>query len=364
MAYTIRYVVISASMTLLAACSDQNPLFHLEPETTGSDATGQGMTTDEPPTSDTRTSETPTDGATDGASATSEATTDASSEASSSGPLSVGTTDDDTGSSGGADKCGDGMIEAPEECDEGTDNNDVGNCQPDCTFNECGDGFKGPNEACDLGLENNDQTECTYKCEPVVCGDGVVSGGEQCDQGQSNGLGTGMCGNDCSAMIATKKHIYRSKVLSVGDLDGIEGADQRCQEDWGMDYKAMLSDGDGRIASLTPYTGDGQVDWVLQEHVAYAGFNGFVFVTGKERLLGVIKGKPAPLLVAIGEGDAWTGLEETWLSSPDDCMNWAVMGAEAFGMSGDVSKTEAGEYLSGKGAKSCAQKGAIYCVQQ
>ena len=129
---------------------------------------------------------------------------------------------------GGADDsgptCGDGVIEAPETCDDGNakpgDGCD-GNCQTEknwvcatpgkpCvskpTSSVCGNGVIEDGETCDLGSAKNDGTQgCSATCQAVpgwtcpatgeactrdaYCGDGNVQTtlGEQCDDGTNNG---------------------------------------------------------------------------------------------------------------------------------------------------------------------------------
>lgn len=68
--------------------------------------------------------------------------------------------------------CGDGMLNAGEECDEGADNAPDGNCLPDCTNAVCGDGVKATAEECDLGPMNSDESGCSVECKilPSACG--------------------------------------------------------------------------------------------------------------------------------------------------------------------------------------------------
>jgi cysteine-rich repeat protein len=91
--------------------------------------------------------------------------------------------------------CGDGTVNvsAGEECD------DAGGsvtCDPDCTVAECGDGTLNVDagEECDDGGESSD---CDADCTQVTCGDGTlnVSAGEECDDG--NTIGGDGCSADC-----------------------------------------------------------------------------------------------------------------------------------------------------------------------
>lgn len=54
--------------------------------------------------------------------------------------------------------CGDGILDASEECDDGNNDGGYGECQADCTLDEfCGDGIVNGPELCDPGLSGTDQ---------------------------------------------------------------------------------------------------------------------------------------------------------------------------------------------------------------
>jgi cysteine-rich repeat protein len=94
--------------------------------------------------------------------------------------------------------CGDGIISAAEECDDGPANDDslYGGCTTRCFFGPfCGDGMvNGPEEQCDLGKLNgalDGKDGCTLGCTRThYCGDGIVDVvlGEECDLGDLNGV--------------------------------------------------------------------------------------------------------------------------------------------------------------------------------
>lgn len=84
--------------------------------------------------------------------------------------------------------CGDGLLDAGEECDDGmaNSNQQVDACRTDCTFAHCADGVIDTGETCDDG-NTSDSDACTSACIPAVCGDGLVqSGVEECDDGGLN----------------------------------------------------------------------------------------------------------------------------------------------------------------------------------
>ncbi|MCA9719247.1 MAG: DUF4215 domain-containing protein [Myxococcales bacterium] len=90
-------------------------------------------------------------------------------------------------------ECGDGVVAGDEECDDGADPN----CTPDCTLNICGDNYVGGDEQCDDG-NNEDGDSCNGDCTNPGCGDGIVQAPEECDLGAGNGddqACTSMCLN-------------------------------------------------------------------------------------------------------------------------------------------------------------------------
>jgi hypothetical protein len=96
--------------------------------------------------------------------------------------------------------CGDGLVQAPEECDLGMANADDGDCTADCKNAYCGDGLlNAHSEECDQGAANKDTGACTSSCKQATCGDTLLQEGvELCDDGVNDGM-YGGCAVDCSA---------------------------------------------------------------------------------------------------------------------------------------------------------------------
>jgi cysteine-rich repeat protein len=87
--------------------------------------------------------------------------------------------------------CGDGIVQEPELCDDGNLLSGDG-CNALCQIEFCGDGIVQEPELCDDGnLLNGDG--CTTLCLIEFCGDGTVQVPEQCDDGNI------ISGDGCSA---------------------------------------------------------------------------------------------------------------------------------------------------------------------
>jgi len=85
-------------------------------------------------------------------------------------------------------QCGDGVVSAPEECDDGNaDSTDA--CTVQCKLPACGDGVlqPGAGEACDDG-NLTPADDCTNLCQLPTCGDGWIQYqyDETCDDGNTD----------------------------------------------------------------------------------------------------------------------------------------------------------------------------------
>ena len=92
-------------------------------------------------------------------------------------------------------KCGNGITDPGEQCDNGVNDGSYGTCNPNCTLAYyCGDGMKNGTEQCDFGTANVAPATaygpgiCTSFCTwAPYCGDGRIQSqfGEQCDGSSS-----------------------------------------------------------------------------------------------------------------------------------------------------------------------------------
>ena len=147
-------------------------------ETTGVPATTTNVTTivdtttGDPATTTGPTTEEPTDGSAGATGTTGEVT-----------GATTTTGDTSTGgvTTGPMPACGDGLVDAGEECDDGADNADVASCTMQCKSAVCGDGLvQAGVEGCDDGNQV-DGDACSNVCALASCGDGEVQEGEECD---------------------------------------------------------------------------------------------------------------------------------------------------------------------------------------
>ncbi|MFZ6178334.1 DUF4215 domain-containing protein [Nannocystis pusilla] len=109
------------------------------------------------------------------------------------------TTGGDTGDTVENTECGNEIIEAGEECDDGDANADDAACGSDCTRSFCGDGrVQADVEECDDG-NDEDGDGCTNACKNAACGDGSLwVGMEACDMGALNADGgASPCNTTC-----------------------------------------------------------------------------------------------------------------------------------------------------------------------
>lgn len=97
------------------------------------------------------------------------------------------------------------VLDAPgEACETGTGNDtacpgacDLQTCT--CPLPSCGDGNLDAGEECDAGSANANNAACTTTCKTNVCGDSFINVGvEQCDDG--NAIDTDFCTTTCTVV--------------------------------------------------------------------------------------------------------------------------------------------------------------------
>ncbi len=140
--------------------------------------------------------------------------------------------------------CGNGVVEAGEQCDDGNTADGDG-CSNACLLPVCGNGLVESGEECDDG-DTDDTNDCSNSCVSnggggAVCGDGTLDVGEECDDGNTN------AGDGCAADCTTES----AAVCGDGTLDDGEECDD-----------GNTDDGDGCAADCTNESacGDGNLD--------------------------------------------------------------------------------------------------------
>lgn len=232
----------------------------------------------------------------------------------------------------------------------------------------CGNGELDGDEECDNGPDNGSE-ECTEQCTIAFCGDELVSLDEVCDDGDENGTELGDCAPDCSKLVDTKIVTTSAGQTTTGDLgpDTIATVDAACEAAGLTGYRAMFADGVNRRATVTPYVGDSQVDWVLTPWTRYVRDSGeLIWITDESALLGVSGGNPGDFLVPIREFaiGVRTGLRGNWVAqNVEDCFNWtsaSVSAPENVGRGGEVDLDSVLAGLS----NFCDIGLQVYCVEQ
>ncbi len=127
-----------------------------------------------------------------------------------------GTSTETDPTTGEAGVCGDAVVTADEDCDDGNDD-ETDACLSTCAFARCGDGTIHIGlEQCDDGNDDN-ADECTNNCQLARCGDGYVHPPEVCDEGKANSNTIyGGCGVTCE--------------LGPGCGDGIVNGPEECDD--------------------------------------------------------------------------------------------------------------------------------------
>jgi cysteine-rich repeat protein len=121
--------------------------------------------------------------------------------------------------------CGDGQLDAGEECDDGNTTSGDG-CSAQCTAELCGNGRLDFGEGCDDGNTASGDG-CDANCAPRHCGDGSVGPGEECDDGDARS-GDG-CDANCTVTACGNGVLTDGEGCDDGNLEDGDGCSGLCE---------------------------------------------------------------------------------------------------------------------------------------
>ncbi len=178
------------------------------------------------------------------------------------------------GSAGSGPECGDGKREAPEECDEGQDNDDHGSCTSECKEAICGDGLVWEGEeACDTAGAS---AACDADCTLPACGDGELNeaAGEICDDGVDNGS-RNSCETNCQFVCQGQCPLRVSlDAPSGGDGRSWAGAMSSLQAAIDMQWQANGGQVWVKTGTFVPPSSNVPVVQLARGVAVYGGFAG------------------------------------------------------------------------------------------
>jgi cysteine-rich repeat protein len=238
-------------------------------------------------------------------------------------------------------RCGDGVLDPGEGCDDGEANAPDGACLPTCARPTCGDGAIQGDEACDDGeLGNGDDRACLPTCVAASCGDGRVwAGVEACDAGAGND-DAGACTGACATASCGDGRVWAGvEACDDGNQASADGcrADCRKVETCG---DALLDDGeacdDGNGNPL-----DGCDGCVVQAWRAEA------LVAGRTDPLAVELGGIARVAAGLDGSLTFTASQRVWRLA--DGVLSVVAGTGGAGSSGDGGPAPAATFFGPRG---------------
>lgn len=124
-----------------------------------------------------------------------------------------------------AQGCGDGEVDATEECDDANAQSGDG-CDTNCSRTRCGNGVRSGDEQCDDGNGASNDA-CTTECRLPACGDGIVQGEEQCDD--ANEEDADRCTNGCRLPFCGDAITQAGEACDDGNAVETDGCTSDCR---------------------------------------------------------------------------------------------------------------------------------------
>jgi hypothetical protein len=197
---------------------------------------------------------------------------------------------------------------------------------------------------------------------PPVCGDAIVGGEEECDDP------TDLSEESCTLTCLRPRLAFLTSLRFTGaDIDGLEGADNRCRIAAAMaqlpepqNFKAILSDSTTSAA-----------DRLHHSRGPYRLINGLQVARDFNALMNDTLDNPLDTteLSTKGYPGAWTGTAPGGAAVPGSqhCEDWHSESPSDLGSWGDASLTDdrwLKETLEIVNPTGCVGKKALYCLQQ
>ncbi len=204
------------------------------------------------------------------------------------------------------------------------------------------------------------------------CGNGDLDGDEVCDEGGDNGVGAGDCAPDCSAFVQERTIVAAqtnySSAFAFGEDSVIAVVDAGCAAEFGAGAVALFAYGEERRATLTPFAGDDQIDWVLTPWTRYLNDEGdLVWVTESIALLGIDADGDThdlenPVWLPPENNPTFTGMNTNWTTQVDaDCNGWTSVAGGTMA-SGNPWFVDYGDLLRLPGNSTCGNSRGLLCV--
>jgi len=153
--------------------------------------------------------------------------------------------------------CGDGKLdlEGAEQCEPPATATCTATCQ---RIASCGDGVVTAPETCDDG-NTTDCDGCRADCGHVdhVCGDGIPECGEECDDG--NGTANDGCDPNCTLSRCGNGVLNPGEACDDGNLDNLDGCTVLCRAEVAPPFVKITSPASGTVTGQHPITVTGLV---------------------------------------------------------------------------------------------------------
>jgi len=186
--------------------------------------------------------------------------------------------------------CGDAPPAAMPETEDGSsssgaemeDESSSGDAEPEPEIPAgCGNGIVEADEECDLGFANAIDGACTPACALPRCGDGLLTAGEACDEGEANG------GPVCNEACARPTRLRWSTTLT-GSAHDWDLAVAMVPVAESSIVAALYIDEDPSQVVITRFDADGSQPWsttLTSETVRYYGLTPYLVPTADDGVL-------------------------------------------------------------------------------